>query len=156
MKKLLSEVKKISEKIYDEVGCEKEEHIQIALSIELDKLKISHLRETSIQIYYEKHPIGILELDFLISPWEDLNEYIIFELKLSSKIGNSDRQQLKNQLRSAPFNNHELIKKVTKGVIINFKKEEKYKEGKNEIPQDKVEIEVWEYKKGKFEQRQYE
>ena len=152
MKKLLSEVKKISEKIYDEVGCEKEEHIQVALSIELDKLKISHLRETSIQIYYEKHPIGILELDFLVSPWEDLKEYIIFELKLSSKISNSDRQQLKNQLMSAPLNNHELVKKVSKENIINFKKEEKFKEGINEIPDEKIEFEIWEYKKGKFKQ----
>ena len=35
-------------------------------------------------------------------------------------------------------------------MLINFKKSEKYKDGVNEIPEKKFDIEVWEYKKNKF------
>lgn len=71
-------------------------------------------------------------------------------MKLASKIDDTSRQQLKTQLRSAPLNNHEIIKKITQGMLINFKKSEKYKDGVNEIPEEKFDIEVWEYKKNKF------
>ena len=150
MQKFINKIKLVSEKIYDEIGCINETLLQTALSIELDKLKIPHLRETSIQIYYDGHPLGFLELDFVVSPHDDLKEYLIIEMKLASKIDDTSRQQLKTQLRSAPLNNHEIIKKITQGMLINFKKSEKYKDGVNEIPEEKFDIEVWEYKKNKF------
>ena len=39
MKKFLSSIKQVSERIYDEIGCIEEKYLQVALSIELDKLK---------------------------------------------------------------------------------------------------------------------
>ena len=53
MKSFISKIKQASEKIYDELGTVDEDSIQVALSIELAKLKISHLRETSIQVYID-------------------------------------------------------------------------------------------------------
>ena len=104
MQKFIDKIKIVSEKIYDEIGCINETLLQTALSIELDKLKIPHLRETSIQIYYDGHPLGFLELDFVVSPHDDLKEHLIIEMKLASKIDDTSRQQLKTQLRSAPLN----------------------------------------------------
>ena len=91
-----------------------------------------------------------LELDFIISPHGDLQEYLIIEMKQASKIDDSNRHQLKSQLRSAPLNNHEIINKVTKGILLNFKKVEKYKEGTNVIPEEKIDLEVWSYKDNKL------
>jgi len=154
MKNFLKNINEISEKIYDQLGGTEEKYIQSAISIELDKRNIPHLREPSIQIYYDKHPLGFLELDFIISPHGDLNEYLIIEIKQASKIDDSSRSQLKSQLRSAPLNNHEIIKKVTQGLLINFKKVEKYKDGVNEEPDEKIDIELWEFKNGKFKQKE--
>ena len=67
MKNFLKNINEISEKIYDQLGGTEEKYIQSAISIELDKRNIPHLREPSIQIYYDKHPLGFLELDFIIS-----------------------------------------------------------------------------------------
>ena len=152
MKKFVENIKKISEKIYDEIGCIEEKYLQVALSIELDKLKIPHLRETNIQVYYDSHPLGLFEFDFLIYPHDDLKDHIIIETKLSSKINDDHRQQLKNYLKSAPLNSHEVIKKIKQGLLLNFKKAEKYKDGVNEIPDDKIDIEVWNYKNNQFKQ----
>ena len=150
MNKFIENLKNVSEKIYDQIGGTEEKHIQAALSIEFDKLKIPHLREPSIQIYYDGNPLGFLELDFIVSPHDDLAEYLIIEMKQASKIDDSNRHQLKSQLRSAPYNNHEIIKKVTKGILLNFKKVEKYKEGTNEIPSEKIDLEIWTYKDDKL------
>ena len=150
MNKFIENLRTVSEKIYDQIGGTEKKHIQAALSIEFDKLKIPHLREPSIQIYYDGYPLGFLELDFIVSPHDDLEEYLIIEMKQASKIDDSNRHQLKSQLRSAPYNNHEIIKKVTKGILLNFKKVEKYKEGINEVPSEKIDLEIWTYKDDKL------
>ena len=150
MKKFISKIKEVSEKIYDELGTINEDSIQVALSIELAKLKISHLRETSIQVYYDGHPLRRFELDFLITPNNDLNEHIIIEAKVASKISDEHRQQLRNYLKSAPMNNLEQLKKINKGIILNFVKTEKYKDGTNQIPEEKVNLEIWEFKNEKL------
>ena len=89
-------------------------------------------------------------MDFLIFPSLDLNEPIIIETKVASKLTDDYKQQLKNYLRSAPLNNNEDLQKVKKGILINFKKSEIFKEGINKIPEDKTSIEIWELKKNKF------
>ena len=81
-----------------------------------------------------------------------MKDHIIIETKLSSKINDDHRQQLKNYLKSAPLNSHEVIKKIKQGLLLNFKKAEKYKDGVNEIPDDKIDIEVWNYENNKFKQ----
>ena len=150
MKKFISKIKKASEKIYDELGTIDEDSIQVALSIELAKLNISHLRETTIQVYYDGHPLRRFELDFLITPNDDLKEHVIMEVKVYSKISDEHRQQLRNYLKSAPMNNLEQLKKINKGIILNFTKTEKYKDGTNQIPEEKVNLEIWEFKNDKL------
>tara|TARA_Y100000816_G_scaffold282819_1_gene258954 strand:- start:50 stop:514 length:465 start_codon:yes stop_codon:yes gene_type:complete len=150
MKKFISKIKEVSEKIYDELGTINEDSIQVALSIELAKLNISHLRETTIQVYYDGHPLGRFELDFLITPNNDLKEHVIIEVKVAPKISDKHRQQLRNYLKSAPMNNLELLKKINKGIILNFTDTEKYKDGTNQIPKEKVNLEIWEFKNAKL------
>ena len=150
MKKFIKKLKNISEKIYDEIGCIEEKYLQTALSIEFDNKKIPYLREYNIQVFYNKYPLGLFELDFVIFPHDDLNEIILIETKLSSKINDDHRQQLKNYLRSAPLNSHVDIKKINTGILLNFKKVEKFKDGINEIPDDKIDIEVWTFKNSKW------
>ena len=86
------------------------------------------------------------ELDFLVSPSIDLKKYFIIETKLSSKITDEHRQQLRNYLRSAPLNNLKELKEINMGMLLNFRKTEKYKNGINEIPNGKIDIELWEIK----------
>ena len=37
-------------------------------------------------------------------------------------------------------------------MLLNFKKVEKYKDGVNEVPDEKIDIEIWTYKDKKFKQ----
>ena len=117
MKKLISKLKSISNTVYKELGAGFEERtIQTAIGIELTKNNIKFLREVSIEVFYKGHPLGLFELDFLIFPCMDLNEPIIIETKVTSKLNDAHRQQLKNYLRSAPMNNNEDLKKVEKSI----------------------------------------
>ena len=151
MKKFISKIKSISNMVYDELGAGFEErHIQTALGIELTKNNIKFLREVSIEVFYKSHPLGLFELDFLIYPCMDLNEPVIIETKVRDKLNDGSRQQLKNYLRSASLNNNETLKKVEKGILINFKVQEIFEEGINKIPDDKTSIEIWRFKNNKF------
>jgi hypothetical protein len=80
----------------------------------------------------------------------DLSEPVIIETKVASKLTDDYKQQLKNYLRSAPLNNNEDLQKVKKGILINFKKSEIFKEGINKIPEDKTSFEIWELKNNKL------
>tara|TARA_B100000949_G_scaffold180184_1_gene161312 strand:+ start:1258 stop:1725 length:468 start_codon:yes stop_codon:yes gene_type:complete len=151
MKKFISKLKSISNTVYDELGAGFEERtIQTAIGIELTKNNIKFLREVSIEVFYKGHPLGLFELDFLIYPCMDLNKPVIIETKVTSKLNDTARQQLKNYLRSAPMNNNEDLKKVEKGVLINFKVQEIFKDGINKTPEDKTSLEVWGFKNNKF------
>ena len=151
MKKFISKLKSISNTVYDELGAGFEERtIQTAIGIELTKNNIKFLREVSIEVFYKGHPLGLFELDFLIYPCMDLNKPVIIETKVTSKLNDTARQQLKNYLRSAPMNNNEDLKKVEKGVLINFKVQEIFKDGINKTPEDKTSLEVWGFNNNKF------
>ena len=80
----------------------------------------------------------------------DLKETIMIETKVSSKLSDSHRQQLKNYLVSAPSNVNKSLGSVTKGILINYKGVEDYDEGTYSLPPDGVTFEVWELKNSKF------
>ena len=82
------------------------------------------MREAGLELFYDNHPIGLHELDFLIPPCMDLKEAIIIETKVGSGIGEEHRQQLRNYLRSAAKNDNAIIKKIKTGLVLNFKKNE--------------------------------
>lgn len=148
MNKFIKKLNKIATDVYDGIGVYDETSIQTALGIEFRDKDIKFLREFNIEVFYKNYPLTLNELDFLIFPNKslDLNEPIIIETKVSSKINDEHRQQLRNYLKSAPFNSSDDLKKIRYGIILNFKKTEKYTDGVNEKLEDsdKISIEVWE------------
>ena len=109
------------------------------------------MREAGLELFYDNHPIGLHELDFLIMPCLDIKNPLIIEVKVSTGLTEEHRQQLKNYLRSASKNENIIIKKVTDGLLVNFKKNETFVQSsrkKKEI-QD-IEIELWNLKKNKM------
>ena len=153
MKKFIKKLNEIALEVYNGIGVYDETSIQTALGIEFRDKDIKFLREFNIEVFYKNYPLTLNELDFLIFPEKslDLNEPIIIETKVSSKINDEHRQQVRNYLKSAPLNSSEDLKKIKYGVILNFKKTEKYKDGINEKLEDtdKITIEVWEMTKDK-------
>ena len=130
-----------------------EKHFQTALGIELRKNKIDFMREAGLELFYDNHPIGLHELDFLLTPCLDLKEPIIIETKIGVSIDENSRQQLRNYLRSALKNDNSLIKKIKMGIVLNFKKTEIFIDNQKKKKASKdVQIEVWKYESKKFSQ----
>ena len=153
MKNFLKLVEKISHKVYGQLSGMEEKHFQIALGIEFRKNKIDFMREAGVELFYETNPIGLHELDFLITPCLDLNIPLIIETKVGSNITEDSRQQLRNYLRSATLNKNAIIKKINTGLLINFKKSETFIDSNRKKKElSDVEIEVWKLEKNKFTQ----
>ena len=153
MKNFLKLVEKISHKVYAQLSGMEEKHFQIALGIEFRKNKIDFMREAGVELFYETNPIGLHELDFLITPCLDLNIPLIIETKVGSNITEDSRQQLRNYLRSATLNKNAIIKKINTGLLINFKKIETFIDSNRKKRRLlDVEIEVWKLEKNKFTQ----
>ena len=154
MKKFINKLKEISINIYDGIGAYDETSLQTAIGIEFRENKIKFLREFNIEVFYKNYPLTLNELDFLIYPNKDfdLNEPIILETKLLTKLDDSSRQQLKNYLKSAPFNSYEDLKRINKGILLNFKKILKYFDDINIKPDndEKTTLEIWQIKDGEF------
>ena len=153
MEKFLKLVNQISHKVYKQLSGMEEKHFQIALGIEFRRNKIDFMREAGVELFYETNPIGLHELDFLVTPCLDLNIPLIIETKVGSNITEDSRQQLRNYLRSATLNKNAIIKKIDTGLLINFRKSETFVDSnrkKKELLD--VEIEVWKLQKNKFTQ----
>ena len=151
MKKFNHIIFKIANKIYSQLSGFEEKYYQSALGIEFRKKKIDFMREAGLELFYEDHPLGLHELDFLITPCYDLKEPLIIETKVGSTISDSHRQQLKNYLRSASKNKNVIIKNIEMGMILNFNNNEQItKTIKKKKDTQDVEIELWKYNKNKF------
>ena len=153
MKNFLNKIESLSLKIYQQLSGMDEKHFQIALGIEFRKNKIDFMREAGVELFYETNPIGLHELDFLITPCLDLKVPLIIETKVGSNITEDSRQQLRNYLRSATLNKNAIIKKINTGLLINFKKSETFIDSNRKKKElSNVEIEVWKLEKNKFTQ----
>ena len=153
MQIFIKKIESLSKKVYKQLSGLKEDHFQTALGIEFRKNKIDFMREAGLELFYDNHPLGLHELDFLITPCFDLKEPIIIETKVGSGIGEEHRQQLKNYLRSAVKNDNAIIKKIKVGMILNFKKTEVFVESaKNKKEISDIEFEVWTLEKNKLNQ----
>ncbi len=151
MERFLNKIESLAEKVFKQLSGLKEEHFQTALGVEFRKNKIDFMREAGLELFYDNHPIGLHELDFLIPPCMDLKEAIIIETKVGSGIGEEHRQQLKNYLRSAAKNDNTIIKKIKTGLVLNFKKNEVFTESVRQRKETQdIEIEVWKLEKNKF------
>ena len=82
MKRFLNKIESLSKKVFKQLSGLKEEHFQTALGVEFRKNKIDFMREAGLELFYDNHPIGLHELDFLIPPCMDLKEAIIIETKV--------------------------------------------------------------------------
>lgn len=120
---LLITLAKISEEIYDHLGGMNfdERDFQTAFGYELNEMGIEYLREINIELFYKSIPIKLGAPDFYLSAW---NPPTIVELKLSSKLIPSHRQQLRKYLLSIKRNPKNSLGSVQQGVLINFLKED--------------------------------
>ena len=151
MKKFKNIITELCNKVYSELSGFEEKYYQTALGIEFRKKKINFMREAGLELFYENYPLGLHELDFLITPCYDLKEPIIIETKVATSISDTHRQQLKNYLRSASKNENLIIKKIKTGMLLSFNNSEQITEStrkKKEV--QKIEIEVWKYENKKF------
>ena len=151
MKRFIARLEIISSKVFTQLSGMLEQHFQTALGIELRKNGINFMREAGLELFYDNFPLGLHELDFLITPCLDLKEPLIMEVKVETSITDTHRQQLRNYLRSAAKNDNIIIKKVKIGLLLNFKKSEFFIESKrkNKNIQD-VQIEVWKFDRKRF------
>lgn len=151
MKKFIKKISDISKKVYNQLSGMNEQYIQTAMGIEFRKNKIKFMREAGLELFYDTHPIGLHELDFLIMPCLDIKNPMILEVKVGAGLTEEHRQQLKNYLRSASKNENIIINKVTEGLLVNFKKNETFLQSprkKKENPD--LEIELWNLNKNKM------
>ena len=137
MKKFNDIIFKLANKIYSKLSGFEEKYYQSALGIEFRKKKIDFMREAGLELFYEHYPLGLHELDFLITPCYDLKEPLIIETKVGSTISDSHRQQLKNYLRSASKNKNVIIKNIEIGMILNFNNSEQITMGKKKKKKEK-------------------
>ena len=109
-----------------------EKDFQLAFGYELDKSKIDYMREISLEVFYKDIPVKLGSPDFFLNKSKPP---LILELKLSSSIQNSHRQQLKMYLVSVKRKPKSVVATIKHGMIINFLKEDssvvKDLEGKN-------------------------
>tara|TARA_B100001964_G_C13924589_1_gene461711 strand:- start:158 stop:664 length:507 start_codon:yes stop_codon:yes gene_type:complete len=150
-KKLFEKILSIGEEVFSELGGGFNENVhQVGLAIEFREAQIKYLRETNIEIFYKNHPVGLDTPDFILFPDKktySISEPIILECKFSDKISDDNRQQLKSYLKSVPLNSNPDLKDISKGMLLNFKKKEDFKEGTSKINENSITLECWEYKR---------
>ena len=150
IKKIYQDLFKMANNIYSELGGGFNETVnQNALAIELRENKINYLKEVNIEIFYKGNSIGTDRPDFVLlaskkKDW-NLTEPIVLETKVSSKLTNDNRQQLKSYLKSFPHNKNSLLKSINKGILLNFLKTEDFKNKDEESEKPKIEIEFWSF-----------
>ena len=142
---MLKKIIQISKEVYLHMGGLNfdEKDFQLALGYELDKSKIDYMREIRLEIFYKDIPVKLGSPDFFLNKSKPP---LILELKLSSSIQNSHRQQLKMYLVSVKRKPKSVVAKIKHGMIINFLKEDssvaKHLESKNK--KNHIEIEFYE------------
>ena len=151
--KCTNQILSLAEEVYDELGSGfKEDTLQQALAISFREANVKYLRETHLEIFFKKESLGLFRLDFLIpaqkhKKWQ-LKNPIVIETKSSSKLNNDAHLQLKNYLISLPKNSSEELKKVSEGILLNWKNNLDPMSTGKELKG--TEIELWSYKSNKF------
>jgi len=144
--KLLKTLGTSSLAVYSELGGQNftEKEFQIALGYELNQQGIEYLRETHIELFYKNIPIKLGAPDFFLNKEKSP---AIIEIKLGASLNNSNRQQLKMYLLSIKKNPRSVLKKVKRGILINFLKDNPLTFEKEELNKDKevylIEIEIF-------------
>jgi len=153
MKKLCIKIQSIGRSVFNELGAGFDESVhQLGVGIELRAAKIKYLRETNIEIFYKKHPVGLDRPDFILFPDKKILGFaqpVFLECKIGEKIDDASRQQLKTYLKSAPLNSNPNIANISMGILLHFQKKEFFSEGVSQKSKDPVNVECWKYNKKK-------
>ena len=153
IKEICNDLYTVAGAIYKELGSGfPESVIQNALAIEFRENEISYLKEVNIEIFYKDQSIGTDRPDFILLPnkkrgWQ-LNKPIALEIKVASKIKDDHRQQLISYFKSFPHNKNSELRKINKGILLKFLKNDVTLESTDNKNSD-IEIEFWSYRKGK-------
>tara|TARA_B100002051_G_C16594314_1_gene564520 strand:- start:281 stop:760 length:480 start_codon:yes stop_codon:yes gene_type:complete len=120
---MINKIIQISKEVYLHMGGLNfdEKDFQLAFGYELDKSKIDYMREISLEVFYKDIPVKLGSPDFFLNKSKPP---LILELKLSSSIQNSHRQQLKMYLVSVKRKPKSVVANIKHGMIINFLKED--------------------------------
>jgi GxxExxY protein len=131
LKSIAEKLRALGEEVKKNLGCDFEEHIyQSAMAIEFRRNKIDYLKEVNIEIFYKGESVGVDRPDFIITKIGDCSKPIILELKVSDKITDDHRAQLKSYYVSLPKNNNPVLTDFIGGILMAFtsyETESKYK-----------------------------
>jgi GxxExxY protein len=143
--KIAQDIFEMASNIYNELGGAFNEDInQRALALEFRESGIKYLREVHIEIFYKGQSLGLDRPDFIILPTKakgwNLSEPIVLETKVSQTISNDHRQQLKSYFKSFPHNKNDVLRKITKGILLKFLKSENFEEVEKTKPAIELEL----------------
>ncbi|MFH1594048.1 MAG: GxxExxY protein [Candidatus Omnitrophota bacterium] len=121
LKSLSSQIKTLAEEVRKHLGCGFDEEIfQNALAIEFRKHKIEYLKEVNIEIFYKGESVGVDRPDFIITRIGGFRKPVILETKVSDKISDNHRMQLRSYCTSLPRNNNPVLKGFAGGMLLSF------------------------------------
>ena len=121
LKSLSLQVKTLAEEVRKHLGCGFDEVIfQNALAIEFRRHKIEYLKEVNIEIFYKGESVGVDRPDFIITRIGGFRKPVILEMKVSDKISDNHRMQLRSYCTSLPRNNNPVLKGFAGGMLLSF------------------------------------
>ncbi len=116
-----SELRKIGNEVQKVLGGGFNEVIfQNAMAIEFRKRKIEYLKEVNIEIFYKGESVGVDRPDFIVTKIGNLGAPILLELKISDKISDGHRTQLKSYCTSLPKNSNPALKSFAGGILMAY------------------------------------
>jgi len=134
-KLIINEIKSISEEVFEELGPGFDENdYQVALQLEFSKSKkFESLREISVELFYKDQYLKFGELDFLISPKNNLDDIYPLPFFVETKVVNSESpdpyDQLRRYLMSLPKNNSSLVNQIEIAALLVFVKNSEIEKG---------------------------
>ena len=121
LKSLSVQIKTLAEEVRKHLGCGFDEVIfQNALAIEFRRHKIEYLKEVNIEIFYKGESVGVDRPDFIITRIGGFRKPVILETKVSDKISDNHRMQLRSYCTSLPRNNNPVLKGFAGGMLLSF------------------------------------
>ncbi|MEM4270783.1 MAG: GxxExxY protein [Candidatus Pacearchaeota archaeon] len=121
LKAIAQRIKALAEEVRNNLGCGFIEVIyQNALAIEFRRRKIEYLKEVNIEIFYKGESVGVDRPDFVVTKINGCKDPILLELKVSDKISDGHRIQLKSYCTSLPKNSNPVLKDFSGGILMAF------------------------------------
>lgn len=121
LRSIALKIKKLGEEVRKHLGSGFNETIyQNAVAIECRSSGIEYLKEVNIEIFYKDESVGVDRPDFIITKIGECNKPILLELKISDKISDGHRIQLKSYCTSLPKNDNPVLNGFVGGILMSF------------------------------------